>query len=163
MVVYDPFMGSGTTNVTAKSMGIDSIGTEAHPFVYEIAKAKMEWEVDGKEIRKFIHHLNENFESRYSALTKAANFSLSNYFPELVIKEVYRVLKPGSSALFVLGDSAPYGVHIPTDRLIGEIGCSIGFKSYSLEVLRKRGDKWKANPQRHGVSLQESIVILKKK
>ena len=388
MVVYDPFMGSGTTNVTAKSMGIDSIGTEAHPFVYEIAKAKMEWEVDGKKIRKFIHYLNENFESRYSALTKSANFSLSNYFPELVlkcykketlsklltlqklyydygshqkesmflfvvltallreissaatgwpyiapkkekttsedkdaliefnslamsmlddltnikrqadinylkskhrlifgsstdvsahlsdesvdhvftsppylnnfdysdrtrlelyfwglaknwkeitdkvrsklmtsattqisrsdpkylldeeiktnnpeiaqfiqeaanklselrkvkggkksydlmvigyfndiykvIKEVHRVLKPSSSALFVLGDSAPYGVHIPTDRLIGEIGCSIGFKSYSLEVLRKRGDKWKANPQRHGVSLQESIVILEK-
>ncbi len=81
MVVYDPFMGSGTTNVTAKSMGIDSIGTEAHPFVYEIAKAKMEWEVDEKEIRKFIHHLNTNFESWYSALTEATNFSLSNYFP----------------------------------------------------------------------------------
>ena len=388
MVVYDPFMGSGTTNVTAKSMGINSIGVEAHPFVYEIARAKMEWEVDRKEIRTFIHHLNASFESRYSTLTEADNFSLSDYFPELVlkcykkdtlsklltlqkiyydyefrqkesmfffvaltallreissaatgwpyiapkkekttsedkdallefnalamsmlddlvnikrqadincirskhrlifgsstdvsahlsdesvdhvftsppylnnfdysdrtrlelyfwglaknwkditdkvrsklmtsattqisrsnpkylldeeiktnspeiaqfiqeaanklselrkvkggkksydlmvigyfndiykiIKEVYRVLKPGSSALFVLGDSAPYGVHIPTDKLIGEIGCSIGFKSYSLEVLRKRGDKWKANPQRHGVSLQESIVILEK-
>ena len=388
MVVYDPFMGSGTTNVTAKSMGIGSIGTEAHPFVYEIAKAKMEWEVNKKAIRTFIHYLSKNFESRYGALTGKANFSLSNHFPELVlkcykeetlnklltlqkiyseyefnqkdsmfvfvvltallreissaatgwpyiapkkekttsedkdallefnalaismlddltdikrqadrnylkskhrlifgssadvsahlsnesvdhvftsppylnnfdysdrtrlelyfwglaknwkditnkvrsklmtsattqisrsdpkysleeeiktnspaiaqfiqeaanelsglrkvkggkksydlmvigyfndiykiIKEVYRVLKPSSSALFVLGDSAPYGVHIPTDRLIGEIGCSIGFKSYSLEVLRKRGDKWKANPQRHGVSLQESIVILEK-
>lgn len=388
MVVYDPFMGSGTTNVTAKSMGIDSIGTEAHPFVYEIAKAKMEWEVDEREIKIFIHYLNANFGSRYRALTGEANFSLSNHFPELVlrcykketlnklltlqkmyddydfqqresmfifvvltallraissaatgwpyiapkkekttsedkdallefnalamsmlddlanikrhadrkyikskhrlifasstdvsahlanesvdhvftsppylnnfdysdrtrlelyfwglaknwkeitekvrsklmtsattqisrsdpkylldeeikanspeiaqfiqeaanelselrkgkggkksydlmvigyfndiykvIKEVYRVLKPDSKALFVLGDSAPYGVHIPTDRLIGEIGCSIGFKSYSLEVLRKRGDKWKANPQRHGVPLQESIVILEK-
>ncbi|MYB71223.1 MAG: hypothetical protein F4X75_22315 [Gemmatimonadetes bacterium] len=385
MSVYDPFMGSGTTNVTAKAMGIDSVGTEAHPFVYEIAKAKMEWEVDKKAIRAFIDYLNINFESRYSDLNGDA---LCDHFPELVlkcykketlgklltlkkiydnyefhqrermfifvvltallreissaatgwpyiapkkekitsedkdallefnslamsmlddltnirrqadedylkskhclifgsstdvseylsnesvnhvftsppylnnfdysdrtrlelyfwgfaknwkditdkvrsrlmtsattqisrndpkylldeeiktnspeiarfiqeatdklselrkikggkksydlmvigyfndiykvIKEVYRVLKPNSSALFVLGDSAPYGVHIPTDRLIGEIGCSIGFKSYSLEVLRKRGDKWKANPQRHGVSLQESIVILEK-
>ncbi len=388
MSVYDPFMGSGTTNVTAKTMGIDSVGAEAHPFVYEIAKAKMEWEVDKKAIRAFIDHLNINFESRYNDLNGDANFSLCDHFPELVlkcykketlgklltlkkiydayefnqregmfifvvltallreissaatgwpyiapkkekitsedkdallefnalsmsmlddlthikrqsdegylqskhrlifgsstdvsahlssesvdhvftsppylnnfdysdrtrlelyfwgfaknwkeitdkvrsrlmtsattqisrndpkylldekiktnspeiarfiqeaanelselrkikggkksydlmvigyfndiykvIKEVYRVLKPDSSALFVLGDSAPYGVHIPTDRLIGEIGCSIGFKSYSLEVLRKRGDKWKANPQRHGVSLQESIVILEK-
>ena len=385
MSVYDPFMGSGTTNVTAKAMGIDSVGTEAHPFVYEIAKAKMEWEVDKKAIREFIDYLNINFESRYNNLNGDA---LYDHFPELVlkcykketlgklltlrkiyddyefnqkermfvfvvltallreissaatgwpyiapkkekvtsedkdallefnslamsmlydltyikrqadeeylkskhclifgsstdvsaylsdesvnhvftsppylnnfdysdrtrlelyfwgfaknwkditdkvrsrlmtsattqisrndpkylldeeiktnspeiarfiqeaanklselrkikggkknydlmvigyfndiykvIKEVYRVLKSDSSALFVLGDSAPYGVHIPTDKLIGEIGCSIGFKSYSLEVLRKRGDKWKANPQRHGVSLQESIVILEK-
>ena len=388
MSVYDPFMGSGTTNVTAKAMGIDSVGTEAHPFVYEIAKAKMEWEVDKKAIRAFIDHLNTNFESRYNDLNGDTDFSLYNHFPELVLKcykketlsklltlkkiyddykfdqresmfifvvltallreissaatgwpyiapkkekitsedkdallefnalsmsmlddltyvkrqadkeylkskhrlifgsstdvaeylsnesvnhvftsppylnnfdysdrtrlelyfwgfaknwkeitdkvrsrlmtsattqvsrndpkylldeeiktnspeiarfiqeaanklselrkvkggkksydlmvigyfndvykvmkEVYRVLKPNSSALFVLGDSAPYGVHIPTDKLIGEIGCSIGFKSYSLEALRKRGDKWKANPQRHGVSLQESIVILEK-
>lgn len=388
MSVYDPFMGSGTTNVTAKTMGIDSVGAEAHPFVYEIAKAKMEWEIDKKSIRAFIDHLNINFESRYNDLNGDVDFSLYDHFPELVlkcykketlgklltlkniyddyefhqkesmfifvvltallrkissaatgwpyiapkkekvtsedkdallefnalamsmlddlthikrqsaeeylkskhrlifgsstdvstyisnesvnhvftsppylnnfdysdrtrlelyfwgfaknwkditdkvrsrlmtsattqisrndpkylldeeiktnspeiarfiqeaanelselrkikggkksydlmvigyfndiykvIKEVYRVLKPDSSALFVLGDSAPYGVHIPTDKLIGEIGCSIGFKSYSLEILRKRGDKWKANPQRHGVSLQESIVILEK-
>ena len=79
-----------------------------------------------------------------------------------IMSEVYRVLKPKAKAIFVLGDSAPYGVHIPTDRLIGEIGCSVGFDSFSIEVLRKRGDKWKSNPQRHSIPLKESIVILKK-
>lgn len=76
MTVYDPFMESGTTNLTAKSMGIDSIGVEAHPFVYKIAKAKMEWDVDKKAIITFIDHLNFNFASRYCALVEADNFSL---------------------------------------------------------------------------------------
>lgn len=388
MVVYDPFMGSGTTNLTAKSKGISSIGIEAHPFVYEISKAKMEWSIDYKDIDIFIKHLNKNFSIEYLKLKEQTNFSLSNYFPELVLKcyseetlvkllviknlflksklkekeknfifvvitallrgisnaatgwpyiapkkakltsskkntleefnklatlmiedlksfeanadngykksshklilgsstnvkahiadetvdhvftsppylnnfdysdrtrlelyfwgmaknwkdisekvrtklitsattqilrsdpkyvldlefrekcpeitkyiqdiadrltdlrktkggkksydlmvigyfndmykvmkEVYRVLKKGKQALFVLGDSAPYGVYIPTDKIIGKIGCAVGFDSYSLKTLRKRGDKWKANPQRHKVPLRESIVILEK-
>ncbi|AFZ49775.1 restriction endonuclease subunit M [Dactylococcopsis salina] len=390
MVVYDPFMGSATTNIVAKSQGINSIGVEAHPFVYEIAKAKMEWNIQEKAIITFINHLNSNFESKSHQLRTREEFLLSNYFPELVVrcysektltnlliirevfneykfenqkergfifvvitallrgistaatgwpyiapkkakvtsegkdailefnklaramlqdikeiqyfskqnqnasehdlilcsaknvshyihnhsvdyiftsppylnnfdysdrtrlelyfwgfaknwrditnqvrkklmtsattqvsrndpqyvidsefsdhcpkvtdfinsaafqlqelrkikagkknydlmligyfndmykilKECYRVLKYNTQAIFILGDSAPYGVHIPTDVLIGEIACSIGFSSYSIEVLRKRGDKWKANPQRHTVSLKESMVILEKK
>ncbi len=31
--VYDPFMGSGTTNLVAKQVGFHSTGVEAHPFV----------------------------------------------------------------------------------------------------------------------------------
>jgi len=39
--IYDPFMGSGTTNLTAKMCGVNSVGVEAHPFVYPIAKTKL--------------------------------------------------------------------------------------------------------------------------
>ncbi len=96
---------------------------------------------------------------------KSYDLMVVGYFNDIyqIISECFRVLKPKTKALFVLGDSAPYGVHIPTDRLIGEIGCCLGFDSYTIEVLRKRGDKWKSNPQRHDVALQESIVILEKK
>jgi DNA modification methylase len=95
---------------------------------------------------------------------KSYDLMVAGYFNDIhqVIKEVYRVLKPDTNAVLVLGDSAPYGVHIPTDRLIGEIGVCVGFNDYDIKVLRKRGDKWKNNPQRHGVSLRESIVILSK-
>lgn len=78
------------------------------------------------------------------------------------LKDNYRVLKPGCTAKYILGDSAPYGVHIPTDELIGKIGMNIGFNDCQIEVLRTRGGKWKDNPQRHGVALRESIVILRK-
>ena len=79
-----------------------------------------------------------------------------------ILKDNYRILKPGSKALYILGDSAPYGVHIPTDELIGQIGVAIGFKNYEIEILRVRGGKWANNPQRHNVMLRETVVTLQK-
>lgn len=95
---------------------------------------------------------------------KSYDLMVAGYFNDMykIIKDVYRVLKPDTKALFVLGDSAPYGVHIPTDQLIGDIGICVGFSSYEIEILRARGDKWKANPQRHNIPLREGIVILSK-
>jgi len=95
---------------------------------------------------------------------KSYDLMVAGYFNDMyqIIKDVYRVLKPNTYALFVLGDSAPYGIYIPTDKLIGDIGLNVGFQSYEIEILRTRGDKWKANPQRHTVPLREGIVILKK-
>jgi hypothetical protein len=72
------------------------------------------------------------------------------------------VLKPGGSFLLILGDSAPYGVYIPTDTYLGEIGKALGFVSYDVEELRTRGGKWKDNPQRHSVPLKECILTLRK-
>lgn len=86
------------------------------------------------------------------------------YFNSLlrIVQETYRMLSPEAHFLLVLGDSAPYGVHIPTDDFIGKMGLGIGFRSYNYHELRKRGDKWKDNPQRHRVPLREGIVILQK-
>jgi hypothetical protein len=95
---------------------------------------------------------------------KSYDLMVAGYFNDMyqVIKDTFRVLKTNTKALFVLGDSAPYGVFIPTDKLIGEIGVCVGFDSYEIEILRTRGDKWKENPQRHAVPLREGIVILSK-
>lgn len=95
---------------------------------------------------------------------KSYDHLVSGYFNDMfqIIAEVYRVLKNDTKAVFVLGDSAPYGVHIPTDELIGKIGLGIGFVDYHIDILRERGGKWKDNPQRHNVLLRESIVTLTK-
>jgi len=86
------------------------------------------------------------------------------YFNDIfrVVGESYRILRPGGRFCLVLGDSAPYGVHIQTDRIIGELGLGIGFNKYSTYELRTRGDKWKGNPQRHKIALRESVVVLEK-
>ena len=78
----------------------------------------------------------------------------------LVIQETYRVLRRGGYFCVVLGDSAPYGVHIQTEELIGKLGLAIGFSHYEYQQLRTRGGKWKDNPQRHTVPLREGVVIL---
>ena len=95
---------------------------------------------------------------------KSYDFLVSGYFNDMyrILEDNFRILKPGCTAKYILGDSAPYGVHIPTDELIGRIGCNIGFRNYKIDVLRTRGDKWKNNPQRHDVKLRESIVTLTK-
>ena len=95
---------------------------------------------------------------------KSYDIMVAGYFNDMlqVIRETYRILRPNSHFLLVLGDSAPYGVHIATDTLLGDLGKAIGFSSYSIDVLRTRGDKWKENPQRHKVKLRESILILRK-
>lgn len=93
---------------------------------------------------------------------KSYDLMVTGYFNDMyqILKDNYRILKPGSKALYILGDSAPYGVHIPTDELIGQIGVSIGFKNYKIQELRVRGGKWANNPQRHNVMLKESVVTL---
>ncbi len=76
---------------------------------------------------------------------KSYDFLVAGYFNDIHsnIKDVFRVLKRNKKAVYVLGDSAPYGVYIPTDRFIGEIALGIGFSDYKTEILRERGGKWK--------------------
>ncbi|MDQ3704309.1 MAG: site-specific DNA-methyltransferase [Chloroflexota bacterium] len=95
---------------------------------------------------------------------KSYDILVAGYFNDMlrVVQETFRILKPGASFLLILGDSAPYGVYIPTDIYLGEIGKAVGFSSYEVEDLRTRGGKWKDNPQRHDVPLKECILTLHK-
>ena len=123
-------------------------------------------ERDVPEVYQYVH----DAVSRLSELRKIKGGKKSydrlvaGYFNDMyeILSDTLAVMKPNSSAVFVLGDSAPYGVHIPTDEFIGKIGKGVGFKDFKVEVLRLRGGKWRNNPQRHSVELRESIVTLTK-
>ena len=95
---------------------------------------------------------------------KSYDLMVAGYFNDMlqVLKQVYRVLKPKAPFVLVLGDSAPYGVHIPTDIYLGEIAVSLGFQRYTIQTLRKRGEKWRSNSQRHQVPLKEVLIVLNK-
>lgn len=64
-----------------------------------------------------------------------------------------RVCAIGGRVCFVVGDSAPYGVHVPVDRWLGQLAVAAGFKSFRFEKTRDRNVKWKN--RKHRVPLQE--------
>lgn len=47
--VVDPFTGSGTVLLESEFAGVESIGIEAHPFIYRIANAKLKWKESPNE------------------------------------------------------------------------------------------------------------------
>ncbi|MHB1424936.1 MAG: DNA methyltransferase [Gemmataceae bacterium] len=80
---------------------------------------------------------------------------IAHYFHDLaqVWISLRRVTRPGGPVCFVIGDSAPYGVHVPVERWLGELAIAAGFKGYKFEKLRDRNTKWKN--RKHKVPLQE--------
>nr|BAL56047.1 hypothetical conserved protein [uncultured prokaryote] len=100
----------------------------------------------------------------YKGGKKSYDLMVAGYFNDmlLIIQQVYRVLKPQATFVMVLGDSAPYGVYIPTEEYLGRLALAIGFRDYRVQNLRERGGKWGHNPQRHKVMLKEGILWLRK-
>ena len=95
---------------------------------------------------------------------KTYDYMVAGYFEDMlhVLTSAWNVLKPGARFVLVLGDSAPYGVHIPTERIFGELSVAVGFSSYEIEQIRTRGGKWRHNPQRHNTPLRECILTIVK-
>ena len=114
------------------------------------------------ELMKVIEQLSELRMAKGGK--KAYDLMVAGYFEDMlpVIAGAYAVLKAGQPLVLVLGDSAPYGVHIRTDELIGKLALAVGFSRYDIEVIRERGGKWAGNSQRHKVPLRESIVTINK-
>jgi DNA modification methylase len=122
-------------------LAVPQVAAELHPRIAEMSKLRL---VKGGK--------------------KSYDIMVAGYFHDMlqVFRETFRVLKPGAAFVLILGDSAPYGVYVPTDTYLGEIGKAVGFARYEIEELRTRGDKWKENPQRHKVPLKECILTLHK-
>lgn len=115
-----------------------------------------------KELQKVTHQLSVLRLSKGGK--KDYDLMVALYFNDIlrILQETYRVIKKSGHFCLVLGDSAPYGVHIPTEQFIGALGLGVGFRSFDYREFRKRGEKWKANPQRHTVKLREGVIILEK-
>lgn len=124
---------------------------------------KSEFALNNKElmaelIEKF-HLIKRNTLGRKGK--KSFHILMMHYFDDMyhVLAEMRRVLKPGSKAYLILGDSAPYGVYVPTTQYLGEIAQSVGFGDYRIYKIRKRGTKWNVKT-RHNIELAENILEL---
>lgn len=50
--IIDPFAGSGTVLLESEFENVESMGIEAHPYVYRIAKAKLAWNYPAEKFKK---------------------------------------------------------------------------------------------------------------
>ena len=95
---------------------------------------------------------------------KTYDILVAGYFEDMlvILRQCFEALAIGGAMVIVIGDSAPYGVHVETEEVLAMLAMDIGFSSYDVEVIRKRGEKWAGNTQRHRVALKESILTLYK-
>jgi hypothetical protein len=71
-------------------------------------------------------------------------------------------LAEGAPVILLIGDSAPYGVHIDTPALIADMAGELGLVTVKDVVLRQRGNRWAKNPGRHSKSLSERLLMLRR-
>ena len=86
---------------------------------------------------------------------------LAAYFADMgeTFKSLRRVTTHGSDLCFVIGDSAPYGVHAPVEKWFGQLALAAGFNEWTFEKIRDRNIKWKN--RKHTVPLHEGRLWIK--
>ncbi len=86
---------------------------------------------------------------------KAYHLMVACYFLDLARawRALRRVCAARCRVCFVVGDSAPYGVHLPVIEWLGELALAAGFSSYRFDKTRDRNVKWKN--RKHRVPLCE--------
>ncbi|SOC53736.1 DNA methyltransferase [Ornithinimicrobium cerasi] len=82
---------------------------------------------------------------------KSYHAMLAGYFYDnaKVFVALRRVCAVGAKVCYVVGDSAPYGVHAPVEKWLGDLAVASGFKSWSFSKVRDRNTKWKNRKHDH--------------
>ncbi|MFC6592329.1 DNA methyltransferase [Deinococcus lacus] len=111
------------------------------------------------ELTSIYHQLN--LEKSSKAGKKDYDAMIAFYFYDMArcLATSRAMLKQDGKAYFVIGDSAPYGVHIPVERFLGQLALSLGFTSWRFVKERDRNTKWKN--RKHDVPLKEGFLILR--
>ena len=101
------------------------------------------------EFRPVYDELAEVRKSR--AGNKAYHTMLAGYFYDnaQVFQALRKKTEPGARVCYVVGDSAPYGVHVPVEKWLGRLAVAAGFASWSFAKVRDRNTKWKNRKHRH--------------
>ncbi|MDX6610625.1 MAG: hypothetical protein QOF85_2550 [Solirubrobacterales bacterium] len=92
---------------------------------------------------------------------KAYHTMVAAYFHDLSRTWIAlrRVCRRGSTVHFMVGDSAPYGVHVPVERWLGDLAINAGFSDWRFVKLRDRNTKWRN--RKHRVPLQEGVLTVR--
>ncbi len=91
---------------------------------------------------------------------KAYHVMVPAYFADMAAtwRALRRVCRSGATVCMVVGDSAPYGVHVPVERWLGELATAAGFDSWTFVKVRDRNVKW--HNRKHRVPLHEGLLLV---
>lgn len=84
--VLDPFGGSGTVMIEGEFAGINSIGIEAHPYIYRIANAKLSWQIDINDFKESARRLLDNAKNKSIDKTEYPALIQKCYTNEIIQK-----------------------------------------------------------------------------
>jgi len=95
---------------------------------------------------------------------KAYDVLVPCYFADLaaVLRNLHAAMAPGATAAWVLGDSAPYDVHVDTPALVGLLAEEVGFEVVDDVLLRERGGRWRGVGRRHARRLSERLLVFRR-
>lgn len=85
--IIDPFVGSGTVLIESDYQNISSIGIESHPYIYRIAKTKLNWSFSADELHKKGTIFLCNAQKRPSSKLSYPDL-ISRCFPEPVLQKL---------------------------------------------------------------------------
>jgi hypothetical protein len=113
----------------------------------------------GQEVTEIAERLSVQRLSRTRG--KEYDRVIAPYFSAIsnVLKNLAEHLKPNSPVVWLIGDSAPYGVYIDTPGLVTKIAATVGFTIEKDSVLRLRGQRWSTAGTRHNVRLSERLLL----
>jgi len=98
---------------------------------------------------------NKGGKKTYHTMVAAYFIDLANVFLSL-----QKLTTENAELIFMIGDSAPYGVYVPVDEWLGKLALAAGFGQFHFEKIRSRNDKWKN--RKHTVPLKEGILHIKR-
>lgn len=116
----------------------------------------------GSEIEKLTQCLAVEKKERKRG--KEYNQVVPSYFFGIsqVLENLSQALRSGAPVVWLVGDSAPYGVYIDTPAIIGRLASEHGLAVEQDMLLRHRGNRWAGNATRHQEKLSERLLLLRR-
>ena len=84
--IIDPFAGSGTVLLESEFEGVEAYGVEAHPYIYKIAKAKLNWNFPVEKFKEEAISLLKAAKSKTITQTEFPKLIMSCYPLETIQK-----------------------------------------------------------------------------
>jgi DNA modification methylase len=121
---------------------------------------------DYGDVAKRIIDLSEDLKKERLARRRGKEYDrvVPDYFTAIgkVLTNLSSAMKPGAPVVWLVGDSAPYGVYVDTPAIIAELAEHVGFTAEDDRPLRRRGERWARNATRHQVELSERLLLLRR-